>query len=50
MDRRNFVKTSLAAAGTALLNPHRLAAQTQTIPGEIPISQIDASRFPEHFI
>jgi beta-glucosidase len=50
MDRRNFVKTSLAAAGTALLNPHRLAAQTQAIPGEIPASQIDAAHFPADFL
>jgi beta-glucosidase len=49
MDRRNFVKNSLAAVGTTLLNPlHLLAAQT--IPGEIPASQIDAARFPDNFI
>ncbi|HEY6413888.1 MAG TPA: family 1 glycosylhydrolase [Edaphobacter sp.] len=49
MDRRNFVKNSLAAAGTTLLNPHHLLA-AQTIPGEIPASQIDAARFPDNFI
>jgi beta-glucosidase len=53
MDRRNFVKNSLAAAGTALLTPHPLTAAQptpQTIPGEIPASQIDSARFPADFI
>jgi beta-glucosidase len=53
MDRRNFVKNSLAAASTALLAPHQLAAAQpiqQTIPGEIPASQIDAARFPDNFL
>jgi beta-glucosidase len=50
MDRRNFVKNSLAVAGTALLDSRHLAAMPQTIPGEIPASQIDAARFPDNFI
>ena len=52
MDRRNFVKTSLAAAGAALLNNHQLSAQrnSQIVPGEIPTSQIDAARFPADFL
>jgi beta-glucosidase len=49
MDRRNFVKNSLAAAGTALLDTRHLLA-AQTIPGEIPASQIEAARFPDNFI
>ena len=49
MDRRNFVKNSLAAAGTTLLNPRHLLA-AQTIPGEIPALQIEAARFPDNFI
>ena len=53
MDRRNFVKNSLAAAGTPFLDRFRRAdAQRipQYIPGEIPASQIDAARFPEGFL
>jgi beta-glucosidase len=53
VDRRNFVKNSLAAVGTILLNRHQRAdAQRipQHIPGEIPASQIEAARFPEEFL
>jgi beta-glucosidase len=55
MDRRRFVKTSLAVAGSAVLAERGFAAvQGQTphsrIPGAIPDSVIDSARFPDGFI
>jgi beta-glucosidase len=59
MDRRNFVKSSLATASGALLAGHRLSAAQisqapekvpDDIPGAIPASAIDAARFPDNFL
>ena len=61
MRRRDFVKTSLAAAGALLTGPAINAAphapapaqqnpEAQPIPGAIPASEIDAARFPDNFL
>jgi len=55
MDRRNFVKNSLATAGGALFADRILAAQApvpsrQAVPGAISPSEMDAARFPDKFL
>ncbi len=60
MNRRNFVKTSLATASAALLSGRELTASTlpapqqppaqENIPGAVPAAQIDAARFPDNFL
>jgi beta-glucosidase len=59
MDRRNFMKTSLATAGAAMLPNRALSAQRQTppqenipenIPGSISQAEIEGARFPENFL
>jgi beta-glucosidase len=54
MDRRDFIKNSLAGAGGALLANHGFAAKTspsqQKVPGAVPLSEIDNARFPSGFI
>lgn len=54
MDRRQFVKNTLATAGGALLANRGLTAQSvpshgQSVPGEVPASAIDGARFPDGF-
>jgi beta-glucosidase len=53
MDRRTFVKNSLATASGALLVKSGLAAgnfAAQSVRGEIPATQIDGARFPDGFL
>jgi len=55
MDRRDFVKRSLSAAGGALLTVRRLTAEQnipppQSVPGAISVSESDSARFPDKFI
>ena len=54
MNRRNFVRSSLAAASVALLPRQGLtavaASPQEQIPGAVPQSQIDSARFPDGFL
>jgi beta-glucosidase len=60
MNRRELIKSSLVATGGAFLDRGALAASAipisrlnpaqEDIPGEIPIAQIDSTRFPDNFI
>ncbi|HUB30496.1 MAG TPA: family 1 glycosylhydrolase [Terracidiphilus sp.] len=50
MDRRQFVTTSLAAAGAALLGSQPRATEAQQIPGAISSSEIQQARFPDGFL
>lgn len=54
MDRRDFIKNSLATASSALLAGREFAAQGQPShaqgPGTIPNSVIDSARFPDGFL
>ena len=54
MNRRTFVKNSLAAASGALLADPRFIAGGQppqnNLPGEVPASKIGSARFPDGFL
>src|SRR5271156_6532511 len=54
MDRRNFIRRSLAATGSSLLVNRGFAAATapspKQVPGAVPDSQIRAARFPDGFL
>ena len=50
MDRRQFVTTSLAAAGAALLGNQPRATEAQQIPGAISSFEIQQARFPDGFL
>ena len=49
MNRRQFVTSSLAAAGAALLHADSQSSAVQ-IPGSVPLSVIQQARFPEGFL
>lgn len=54
MDRRQFLNSSLIAAGGAILSGRRFAAEAsalpQQVPGGIPSSEISTARFPSGFL
>ncbi|HEX5235239.1 MAG TPA: family 1 glycosylhydrolase [Silvibacterium sp.] len=60
MNRRHFLQTSFATAGATLLAnrqayatpapPTQVPVTTENIPGAIPASAIDGTRFPDGFI
>ena len=51
MDRRQFLRHSLAASGSVLLaNSARAFQLPQHVPGEVPSSEISSARFPSGFI
>src|SRR5271163_4300837 len=54
MDRRSFIRNSLITASSAALSGRGIAAQTaaspQTVPGAIPLSEINGARFPDEFL
>jgi beta-glucosidase len=49
LNRRQFVTSSLAAAGAALLHANSQSSAAQ-IPGAVPASVIQQARFPEGFL
>ena len=51
MNRRDFVRRSLATAGSVLLNRRAVSQNpSRQIPGAIPDSEISAARFPDGFL
>lgn len=50
MNRRQFVTSSLAAAGATLLGSDAHIAAADQIPGSVPSSAVQQARFPEGFL